>query len=61
MERALSQAFRLARTDLTVKVHRRVNVRVLEPIDTGTGASIELEGSRVPLTHSRDVITALQS
>ena len=35
---------------------RRVNVRVLELIDTATGSRIELEGNRIPLTHSKDVI-----
>lgn len=51
--------FRVPRAGLEVKVHQRVNVRVLELIDTGTGSRIELEGSRVPLTHSKDVIEAL--
>jgi hypothetical protein len=53
--------FRVARASLEVKVHQRVNVRVLELIDTTTGSRIELEGSRVPLTHSKDVITVLGS
>ncbi len=53
--------FRVARDALEVKVHQRVNVRVLELIDTTTGSRIELEGSRVPLTHSKDVITVLES
>ena len=30
--------------------------RVLELIDTATGSRIELEGNRIPLTHSKDVI-----
>jgi hypothetical protein len=37
----------------------RVNVRVLELIHPESGSRIELEGSRVPLTHSKDVIEAL--
>jgi hypothetical protein len=53
--------FRVARADLTVKVHARVNVRALELIDATSGSRIELEGSRVPLTHSKDVIEVLES
>jgi hypothetical protein len=52
--------FRLPREDLTVKVHQRVNVRVLELIDKEDGARIELEGNRIPVTHSKDVIEALR-
>jgi hypothetical protein len=52
--------FRLSRAGITVNVHQRVNVRVLELIDNAGAARIELEGSRVPLTHSRDVIDALR-
>ncbi|MFC4785593.1 hypothetical protein ACT8ZV_14025 [Nocardioides sp. MAHUQ-72] len=51
--------FRVPRESLEVKVHQRVNVRVLELIDTRTGSRIELEGNRIPLTHSKDVIDAL--
>ena len=51
--------FRVPRASLDVKVHGRVNVRVLELIDTATGARIELEGNRLPVTHSKDVIEAL--
>jgi hypothetical protein len=51
--------FRVPRANLEVKVHQRVDVRVLELIDPGTGSRIELEGNRIPLTHSRDVIEAL--
>jgi hypothetical protein len=53
--------FRVPRSQLEVKVHQRVNVRVLELIDTASGARIELEGSRIPLTHSKDVIEALEA
>jgi hypothetical protein len=51
--------FALPRSAVTAKVHQRVNVRVLELIRDDTGARIELEGSRIPVTHSHDVITAL--
>jgi hypothetical protein len=51
--------FALLRSAVTAKVHQRVNVRVLELIRNDTGARIELEGSRIPVTHSHDVITAL--
>jgi len=51
--------FRISRADLTVSVHKRVNVRVLELIHGSSDARIELEGNRLPVTHSRDVIEAL--
>ncbi len=51
-------AFRVARDGLEAKVHQRVNVRVLELIDEG-GSRIELEGMRLPITHSKDVIEEL--
>jgi hypothetical protein len=53
-------AFEVPRSGLTAKVHQRVNVRVLELIDSASGSRIELEGNRVPLTHSKDVIEALR-
>jgi hypothetical protein len=40
--------FRIPRDTLEAKVHQRVNVRVLELIETTTGSRIELEGSRAP-------------
>jgi hypothetical protein len=52
-------AFQLPLAGLTAKVHRRANVRVLELIDEASGSSIELEGNRLPVTHSKDVIQAL--
>ena len=52
-------AFQLPRSGLSVKVHQRVNVRVLELIDDASGSRIELEGNRLPVTHSKDVIEAL--
>jgi hypothetical protein len=51
--------FRADRAGLEVKVHQRVNVRVLELIHPETGSRIELEGSRVPVAHTKDVIAAL--
>jgi hypothetical protein len=51
--------FRVPRDQIDVQVHQRVNVRVLELIDAATGARIELEGSRVPLTHAKDLIDEL--
>ena len=51
--------FAVPRAGLTVTVHQRVNVRVLELIDEQTGARIELEGNRLPVTHSKDVIHVL--
>ncbi len=51
--------FNLARRDLETKIHQRVNVRILELIDTASGDSVQLEGNRLPVTHSGDVIKAL--
>ena len=51
--------FNVARDGLEVKVHQRVNVRVLELVDSSSGSSIQLEGNRIPLTHTKDVIDAL--
>ena len=56
-----SLVFQIPRAGLTVKVHQRVNVRVLELIDNASDARIELEGNRIPLTHSKDVIHILGS
>ena len=52
-------AFRVPREGLEANVHQRVNVRVLELIDTESGSHIELEGMRLPITHSKDVIEEL--
>ena len=52
-------AFRVPREGLEAKVHQRVNVRVLELIETESGSRIELEGSRLPISHSKDVIQEL--
>jgi hypothetical protein len=51
--------FKAERAGLEVKVHQRVNVRVLELIHPESGSRIELEGSRVPVAHAKDVIEAL--
>ncbi len=51
--------FRMPREGTEVKVHKRVNVRILELIEEVSGSRIELEGNRVPMTHSKDVIAAL--
>ena len=51
--------FRVPRERLDVRVHGRVNVRVLELIDEETGSKIELEGNRLPVTHSHDLIKFL--
>lgn len=51
--------FRVPREQLQVRVHQRVNVRVLELIDESTGSRIELEGNRLPVTHTKDVIDEL--
>jgi hypothetical protein len=51
--------FAVPRDRIEVKVHQRVNVRILELVDDATGSSIQLEGNRIPLTHSKDVIDAL--
>lgn len=53
--------FQVQRDAIEAKVHQRVNVRVLELIDEASGSRIELEGNRIPLTHSKDVIEALES
>ena len=52
--------FAVPRAGLTAIVHQRVNVRVLELIDEATGTRIELEGSRLPITHSKDVMDVLR-
>ena len=51
--------FRVARAGLEATVHQRVNVRVLELVDPESGARLELEGNRLPITHSKDVIDEL--
>ena len=53
-------AFQVPRAGLTAKVHLGVNVRVVELIDDESGSRIELEGNRLPVTHSKDVIEVLR-
>jgi hypothetical protein len=53
-------AFQVPRSGVTANVHQRVNVRVLELIDDESGSRIELEGNRLPVTHSKDVIEVLR-
>jgi hypothetical protein len=54
-----AMVFKADRAGLEVKVHQRVNVRVLELIHPESGSRIELEGNRIPVTHAKDVIEAL--
>jgi hypothetical protein len=51
--------FEAPRDALKAEVHQRVNVRVLELIDEASGSKIELEGNRLPITHTKDVIDEL--
>ena len=51
--------FQLPRDGLFVKVHQRMNVRVLELVEDSSRSRIELEGNRLPLTDSEDVIDVL--
>jgi hypothetical protein len=52
--------FRLPRSQLEVRVHARLNVRVVELFDRTTGARVELEGARMPGFHVGDVLHALR-
>jgi hypothetical protein len=51
--------FQVARQGLEINVNGRVNVRTLELVEPKTGARIELEGNRLPITHSNDLIKYL--
>lgn len=51
--------FQIPRSRLDVRVHQRVNVRVVELIDETTGSKVELEGPRMPGFHVSDVLDAL--
>ena len=53
--------FQIPRSRLEVRVHPRVNVRVVELIDESTGSRVELEGQRLPGFHVSQVIDALGS
>lgn len=50
--------FRFPRAGLTATVHARANVRTLS-LRAADGSAVELEGNRLPITHSKDVIDAL--
>lgn len=52
--------FALPLSRLEVHVHGRMNVRVVELVDRESGARVELEGNRLPVTHSKDVIDVLR-
>jgi hypothetical protein len=54
-----AMVFRAERAGLEIKVHQRANVRVLELIHPESGSRIELEANRIPVTHTKDVIEAL--
>jgi hypothetical protein len=60
-EREPDLLFRLPRSRLEVRVHPRVNVRVVELIDETTSSRVELKGERLPGFHVSDVIDALRS
>ena len=53
--------FQLPRSRIEVKVHQRVNVRVVELVDRESGAKVELEGPRMPGFHVSEVIEALRA
>jgi hypothetical protein len=53
--------FRIPREQLKAVVHSRVNVRILELVDESSGSRIELEGNRLPITHSHDLIDYVTS
>jgi hypothetical protein len=48
--------FAVPRSELEIKVHGRVNVRILELINDATGSTLELKGNRLPITHSHDLM-----
>jgi hypothetical protein len=52
--------FRLPRAGLAASVRQRVNVRVLT-LEASDGSRVDLEGNRLPITHSKDVIDALRA
>jgi hypothetical protein len=52
--------FRLPRPDLDVSVGQRANVRTLTLTSPQTQTIVELEGMRLPITHSKSVIAALR-
>ncbi len=52
-------AFQISREHLKATVHQRIDVKVLELADEQSGSKIELEGNRLPITHSKEVISEL--
>jgi hypothetical protein len=52
--------FRLERSRLDTTIHQRINVRILELTDPETGATVQLEGNRIPTLHTGDVLSALR-
>lgn len=52
--------FRLPRAGLEVSVGQRVNVRTLMLVSGDGATRIELEGSRLPISHSKNVIDELR-
>jgi hypothetical protein len=53
--------FQVPRAGLEVKVHQRVNVRVVELIESASGDNVELEGARMPGFHVGEVLDALRA
>jgi hypothetical protein len=53
--------FQVPRAGLEVKVHQRVNVRVVELIHSASGDKVELEGARMPGFHVGEVLDALRA
>ena len=49
----------LRRDEVETKVHERVGVRVLEIVETGSGAALELETARLGGWHGTDVLRLL--
>ncbi len=49
----------LSRDEVTTKVHERVGVRVVEIIENGAGAALELETARLGGWHGADVLRLL--
>jgi hypothetical protein len=51
--------FSVPRAGLDVEVHQRVNDRTLVLTSKDGTSHVELEGNRLPITHSKDIIEAL--
>lgn len=52
--------FRLTRAGLAVSIRQRLNVRTVTLISGDGTTRVELEGNRLPITHSKDVIDELR-